>query len=67
MNFSNFQIILPVIISFGICVVFCPILIPFLRRMKFGQFVRSDGPESHIKMSGTPTMGGIIIVLSIAI
>jgi len=35
--------------------------------MKFGQFVRSDGPESHIKKSGTPTMGGIIIVLSISI
>jgi phospho-N-acetylmuramoyl-pentapeptide-transferase len=35
--------------------------------MKFGQFVRNDGPESHLKKSGTPTMGGIIIVLSISI
>ncbi|NLO09410.1 MAG: phospho-N-acetylmuramoyl-pentapeptide-transferase [Clostridiales bacterium] len=67
MNFSNFQVILPVIISFGICVILCPLLIPFLRRMKFGQFVRNDGPESHLKKSGTPTMGGIIIVLSISI
>ncbi|MDD4111838.1 MAG: phospho-N-acetylmuramoyl-pentapeptide-transferase [Herbinix sp.] len=67
MNFSNFQVILPVIISFGICVVLCPILIPFLRRMKFGQFVRNDGPESHLKKTGTPTMGGIIIVLSISV
>ena len=67
MNFSSFKIILPVIISFGICVILCPLLIPFLRRMKFGQFVRSDGPETHLKKSGTPTMGGIIIVLSISI
>lgn len=47
--------------------VFCPILIPFLKRLKFGQYVRQDGPESHLKKSGTPTMGGIIIVLSISI
>lgn len=67
MNFNEFQIILPVIISFGVCVVLCPLLIPFLRRMKFGQFVRQDGPESHLKKSGTPTMGGIVIVLSISI
>lgn len=67
MNFTDFKIILPVIISFGVCVVLCPILIPFLRRMKFGQYVRQDGPESHLKKSGTPTMGGIIIVLSISI
>ena len=67
MNFSDFQVILPVIISFGVCVVFCPILIPFLKRLKFGQYVRQDGPESHLKKSGTPTMGGIIIVLSISI
>lgn len=67
MNFDSFQTILPVIISFGVCVVLCPLLIPFLRRMKFGQFVRTDGPESHLKKSGTPTMGGIVIVLSISI
>ncbi|CRZ34648.1 phospho-N-acetylmuramoyl-pentapeptide-transferase [Herbinix hemicellulosilytica] len=67
MNYSDFQVILPVIISFGVCVVLCPLLIPILRRMKFGQYVRQEGPESHLKKSGTPTMGGIIIVLSISI
>ncbi len=67
MNYSDFQVILPVIISFGVCVVLCPLLIPLLRRMKFGQYVRQEGPESHLKKSGTPTMGGIIIVLSISI
>ena len=40
MNFSDFQVILPVIISFGVCVYFVLLLIPFLKRLKFGQYVR---------------------------
>lgn len=67
MNFSNFRVVLPVIISFSVCAVLCPLLIPFLRKLKFGQFIREEGPQSHQKKSGTPTMGGIVIVLSIAI
>jgi phospho-N-acetylmuramoyl-pentapeptide-transferase len=67
MDFSAFKVILPVIISFGVCVVLCPLLIPFLKKLKFGQYVREEGPRSHQKKSGTPTMGGIVIVLSIAI
>ncbi len=63
----NFSVVLPCIISFVVCVVLCPLLIPFLKRLKFGQYVRQDGPATHLKKSGTPTMGGIIIVLSIAI
>lgn len=67
MGFTDFTVILPVIISFGVCVVLCPLLIPFLRRLKFGQYIRQEGPESHQKKSGTPTMGGIVIILSISI
>lgn len=67
MNFTDFKVILPVIISFGVCVILCPLLIPFLKKLKFGQFIRLEGPETHQKKSGTPTMGGIIIVLSISI
>lgn len=67
MNFTNLKIVLPVIISFGVCAILCPLLIPFLRKLKFGQYVREEGPQSHLKKSGTPTMGGIVIVLSIAI
>lgn len=63
----NFTAIIPSIISFVVCVILCPILIPFLKRLKFGQYVRDDGPQSHLKKSGTPTMGGIIIVFSITI
>jgi phospho-N-acetylmuramoyl-pentapeptide-transferase len=67
MNFSEMKVILPVIISFGVCVILCPLLIPFLKKLKFGQYIREEGPASHQKKSGTPTMGGIVIVLSIAI
>ncbi|MDF2541799.1 MAG: mraY [Herbinix sp.] len=63
----NFTVVLPAVISFAVSVILSPILIPFLKRLKFGQYVREDGPETHLKKSGTPTMGGIIIVLSISI
>lgn len=43
------------------------IVIPILRKMKIGQVVREDGPQSHLKKTGTPTMGGIIILIVIFI
>ena len=51
-----------VLIAFVASVVLCPILIPYLVKLKFGQFVRDDGPQSHLKKAGTPTMGGIMIM-----
>ncbi len=63
----NFLVLLPVVIAFAISVLLCPVMIPFLKKLKFGQFVRDDGPESHLKKSGTPTMGGLIILCSIVI
>lgn len=50
------------IITFIIALVSGPILIPILRRLKFGQTVRDDGPASHFVKTGTPTMGGIIFL-----
>ncbi len=61
----DLSIMMPVVIAFGISVILCPIVIPFLRKLKFGQFVRDDGPQSHLKKAGTPTMGGLIILVSI--
>ncbi|HWL27170.1 MAG TPA: phospho-N-acetylmuramoyl-pentapeptide-transferase [Ureibacillus sp.] len=52
-------------ISFLISVILAPIFIPILRRMKFGQSIREEGPKSHMKKAGTPTMGGIIFLISI--
>lgn len=47
--------------------VFGPILIERLYRFKFGQPVRSDGPQSHLKKTGTPTMGGVLIIAAVTI
>lgn len=63
----NLSVLMPVIISFLISVVLCPVIIPFLRKLKFGQTEREDGPESHLKKNGTPTMGGLVILASILI
>lgn len=63
----NYEVIMPAIIAFAVSVVLSPVFIPFLKKLKFGQYVRDDGPKEHLKKSGTPTMGGIIIVCSMAI
>ena len=60
-------IIMPILISFGLSAVLGPFVIPFLRRLKVGQTVRDDGPSTHLKKSGTPTMGGILIMVSVAV
>jgi phospho-N-acetylmuramoyl-pentapeptide-transferase len=56
-----------IIMAFLITVLLAPIFIPFLRRLKFGQSIRDEGPQSHQKKTGTPTMGGIVFLLSIVI
>ena len=63
----SFGVFLPAFISFALTVMLCPIFIPILHRMKFGQFVREEGPESHLKKAGTPTMGGIVMLAVFAI
>ena len=56
------ETILAVIIAFVVSAVLCPIVIPFLHRLKFGQQVRDDGPQTHLKKQGTPTMGGVMFL-----
>jgi phospho-N-acetylmuramoyl-pentapeptide-transferase len=53
--------------SLLICVFLSPKFIAFLRTREFGQFIREEGPEGHHEKAGTPTMGGIIIVLALSI
>ncbi|MEC1688966.1 phospho-N-acetylmuramoyl-pentapeptide-transferase [Bacillus mojavensis] len=60
-------ILFTILMGFLISVLLSPILIPFLRRLKFGQSIREEGPKSHQKKSGTPTMGGVMIILSIIV
>ena len=61
------ETILAIIIAFAISAILCPVVIPFLHRLKFGQQVREDGPQAHLKKQGTPTMGGLMILTSIII
>ena len=59
------ETIIALIIAFAVTACLCPFMIPVLHRMKFGQEVRDDGPQSHLKKKGTPTMGGIMILAGI--
>lgn len=54
-------------VAFLLSVIMGPLAIPLLRRLKFGQQVRTDGPQGHLKKAGTPTMGGTIIMLALAL
>lgn len=58
--------IMSAIISFAISAAAGPVFIPLLRRIKCGQTVRDDGPRTHLKKTGTPTMGGILILAGVA-
>ena len=61
------ETILAIIIAFAVSAILCPIVIPFLHKLKFGQQVRDDGPQAHLKKQGTPTMGGLVILTSIIV
>ena len=54
-------------ISFITAIILGIIIIPILRKLKVGQIERDDGPQSHLKKQGTPTMGGIIMILAMII
>ena len=51
--------------SFALSAVLCPLLIPMLRKLKFGQQVREEGNPEHLKKQGTPTMGGIAFLAAV--
>ncbi len=54
-------------VSFFWGLIFVPSLIPMLRKLKFGQQIRSDGPQGHLKKAGTPTMGGLAFILAVTV
>ncbi len=57
--------LLALITAFGVAALLGPLLIPVLHRLKFGQNVRDDGPQTHLKKQDTPTMGGVMILIAI--
>ena len=61
------ETILAIIIAFAVSAILCPIVISFLHKLKFGQQVREDGPQAHLKKQGTPTMGGLVFLTAVVI
>jgi len=62
----NSKILTALIMGFAFSIILGPIFIPTLHKLKFGQNIRKEGPKSHQKKSGTPTMGGLIFFISVA-
>ena len=58
--------LLAFVVALVVTLVFGPVFIPWLRKLKFGQEIREEGPKWHQKKSGTPTMGGIMFIVGIA-
>ncbi|MDT3995458.1 phospho-N-acetylmuramoyl-pentapeptide-transferase, partial [Mammaliicoccus fleurettii] len=52
------------VIAFLLTLILVPVLIPTLKKLKFGQSIREEGPKSHMKKTGTPTMGGLTFLLA---
>lgn len=63
----DFQVVIPVLISFGISAILGPVVIPSLKKLKMGQTERVEGVQSHLKKAGTPTMGGVMFLVSTVI
>lgn len=61
------EILFPLGVAFLFAILAGPLLIPVLRRLNIGQQIRQEGPEAHKKKAGTPTMGGTIILLALAV
>ena len=66
-SYLTFRSAFAVLTTLLICFIFGGKIIEFLRRIKVGQNIRTDGPQTHLAKSGTPTMGGIFIILSVVI
>src|ERR1700739_1559024 len=66
-RYVTFRTTFASITAFLLCVLLGPWLIAKLREFQIGQYIREEGPKSHQKKAGTPTMGGILIIISIVI
>lgn len=63
----SFAVILTAVVAFGVTVLLGLLLIPVLRRLKFGQSILEEGPSWHKSKQGTPTMGGIMFIVGIVV
>lgn len=63
----EYSILITILVAFVITAILGPVFIPVLRRIKAGQSIREDGPKAHQTKAGTPTMGGLMIILAVVI
>ena len=66
-GFFNSTILIALILGIVFSLILGPIIIPILHKLKFGQNIRKEGPQSHLKKAGTPTIGGLIFIISVTI
>jgi len=66
-GYATFRTAFAAITALFLCLALGPWLIAKLREFQIGQYIREDGPQSHMKKAGTPTMGGILIIISIVV
>jgi phospho-N-acetylmuramoyl-pentapeptide-transferase len=66
-GYLTFRVALASLTALFLCIVLGPFLIERLRHLQIGQYIREEGPKSHQKKAGTPTMGGVLIVISIVV
>ena len=66
-GYSTFRTAFASLTALFLCIVLGPWLIAKLREFQIGQYIREEGPKSHMKKAGTPTMGGILIIISIVV
>ncbi|MGI6105777.1 MAG: phospho-N-acetylmuramoyl-pentapeptide-transferase [Raoultibacter sp.] len=66
-QYPTFLVFLAVIIAAAVTMILTPLWIKFLRKSSIGQQVRADGPQSHLVKQGTPTMGGVIMVVALLV
>src|SRR5262252_3498995 len=66
-RYTTFRTAFASLTALFLCVALGPWLINRLRQFQIGQYIREEGPKSHQKKAGTPTMGGVLIIVSIVI
>src|SRR3989337_2782467 len=66
-RYITLRTVYSVITALALCLMIGPYMIELLKKLQIGQFVRNDGPSSHLTKAGTPTMGGVLILIIVVL
>ena len=61
------SLIIGIMVSLVVTIVGTPLLIKLVHKLNYGQYIRQDGPKSHLVKRGTPTLGGVVINLGLVL